>query len=106
MSGLRDWKIQRLSAIVLALYFVFFLRQSWHATDSFDAWLLFFERPSVKILTCMALIALLFHAWIGVWTITTDYLKSTRVRLLVQAMIVSLLGVYGVWGFMIVEGMV
>ena len=106
MSGLRDWKIQRLSAVILALYGIYVLLMSWGHTTDFDSWVLVFEHPSMRATTVVALVALLFHAWIGVWTITTDYLKASFLRLLVQGFVLCLLGGYGVWGFMIVEGMV
>jgi succinate dehydrogenase / fumarate reductase membrane anchor subunit len=105
-SGLRDWKIQRLSAVILALYGAYLFLMAWGHTTDFESWVLVFEHPSVRASTIVALFALLFHAWIGVWTITTDYLKATAVRLLVQGLVVCLLGGYGLWGFMIVEGMV
>lgn len=106
MSGLRDWKIQRLSAVILTLYAFYLIFMSWGNTSDFKSWHSVFEHPSMKATTLIALMALLFHTWIGVWTITTDYLKNIAGRLCVQSLVVCLLGGYGVWGFMIIEGMV
>ena len=51
------------------------------------------------------------HAWIGMWTVGTDYLtashlgkKATFVRLVYQAVCVLLIAVYLLWGIEIFWG--
>ena len=102
-SGLRDWKIQRLTAVVLAAYLAYFCYQlqAVHPHSS-EAWRALMQAPIMQISTTLALVALLWHAWIGVWTIVTDYVKPLALRVVVLALIVVALCAEGVWGLCLV----
>ena len=50
----------------------------------------------------MALVALIGHAWVGMWTISTGYLKPLLLRFLFQSGCSLVLFVYLVWGVRIV----
>lgn len=104
-SGSRDWLIQRFTAIFLALYtvflFVFILR---HNSLSYDVWLDLFSGRVMQLCTLFALFSLALHAWIGLWTVLTDYVKSLFLRYLLQAIILLGLFVYVVWGIHILWG--
>lgn len=80
-GGVRDWIIQRKTAIVLGLFFgyltYFFAVNS---PVSYGVWLDLFKPYTMKIITLLAVICLLQHAWVGVWTIATDYLASPKIR--------------------------
>ncbi len=107
MSGFRDWKIQRLSAIVLVVYVGIFCNALFRTPHmDFVAWDGLFSTSVMQISTMMALLALLWHAWIGMWTITTDYIKCAKLRLTTQALILSVLIAEGLWGFNILWEMV
>lgn len=111
-SGLSDWIIQRVSAVVLGAYTLFLV--IWFAQQpevQFEQWRELFESTAMRIFSLLALISLVAHAWIGVWTITTDYLTpmslgsaATKVRFLVQCACVIALFVYLVWGIDILWG--
>jgi succinate dehydrogenase / fumarate reductase membrane anchor subunit len=58
----------------------------------------------MKFASFAALLALVSHAWIGMWTVTTDYLKTAWFRLLVQLLIYITLLFYLVWGIQILWG--
>ncbi|MGD9592998.1 MAG: succinate dehydrogenase, hydrophobic membrane anchor protein [Candidatus Berkiella sp.] len=45
-----------------------------------------------------------FHAWIGLWTVLTDYVKPLLIRYVFQAIILLALFVYVVWGIFILWG--
>jgi succinate dehydrogenase / fumarate reductase membrane anchor subunit len=102
-SGLRDWVIQRISAVILALYTFFILGfLLTHAEVDFISWQVLFSHPWVRIFSVLALLSLIMHAWIGIWIVTTDYIKPFSIRLLCQiAVIIALMG-YLVWGIAIV----
>jgi succinate dehydrogenase / fumarate reductase membrane anchor subunit len=108
-SGLYDWVIQRLSAIVLGVYFLALLVYLLINPDlSFQQWQALFCTTWVRIASLLALMALCAHAWVGMWTISTDYLTSdmigsnaTILRLLFQASCVLLMFTYLVWGIQI-----
>jgi len=105
-NGLRDWFLQRLTAVILAVYSIglvfYFLT---HSNLNYMQWHLLFTCPWMKVATILFVTALLFHAWIGMWTIFTDYLKPFWIRL--AAYVLVLLGLFAcffwalqiLWGF-------
>ncbi len=104
-SGLKDWLIQRVSAVYLALYLIgLFAYIGCHQPMTFDVWHAFFQTTVVQILTALAIFMFVLHAWIGIWTVTTDYIQSTVVRLSVQVLVALFLSTQLIWGFMIVWG--
>lgn len=96
--GLRDWLGQRISAVVLAAYTVILLLALLVQPElTYGTWAGLFAGTWMKIVTLLAIVALMYHAWIGVRDIYMDYIKPTAVRLALQvATIVLLLG-YGLW---------
>lgn len=105
-SGLRDWLAQRLSAVAIAVYalvmIVYFLI---HPGLTYQQWYGFMSCGVMKIWTLIVLFAFLVHAWIGIWTVTTDYMKCTVVRLSVQALVMFFLLACFFWGVEIVWGL-
>ncbi len=104
-NGLRDWLIQRVSAVVIAVY-VIILAVFWfsHPQMSYETWHDFFACPGIKIFNTIVWLALVLHAWIGLWTVTTDYLKCVCLRLSIQILILlSLLGLF-IWGLFVFWG--
>ncbi|TAL64391.1 MAG: succinate dehydrogenase, hydrophobic membrane anchor protein [Legionella sp.] len=104
-NGLKDWLIQRVTAVYFAAYTLFILGfLLCHSTLSFEQWHELFSCPAMQIATVIALLALTLHAWVGIWTVTTDYIKCTALRLTVQlTVLLWLLGQF-LWGLMIVWG--
>lgn len=102
-SGLQDWLIQRVTAVILAAYTVFiFSCIILIGSDNYERWHALFSHPLTKIATLMALISLIAHAWIGIWTITTDYLKLLAIRLFFQILVLLTLLGYFIWGIRLV----
>lgn len=103
--GLRDWLVQRISALILGLY-VIVLATFWitHPEITFDAWHDLFSHTAMKVLSSIAWLSMVLHSWIGLWTVTTDYLKSTGLRLTLQMFI--LLGLLSLffWGILVFWG--
>lgn len=104
-NGLKDWLIQRVTAIYLAVYSLFLLGFiAMHPELHFEQWHVLFTNPVFQVATVIGLLDLSLHAWIGIWTVTTDYIKCTAIRLSVQMVIaVWLLGQF-LWGLMMVWG--
>lgn len=104
-NGLKDWLIQRVTAVYLALYTASFL-VVWFKSSSwtYETWTVLFQTPWFQIATALALFALLFHAWIGLWTVTTDYIKNTALRLAVQGLVLFVLLSQLIAGFMMIWG--
>lgn len=108
-SGLSDFVVQRLSAAILALYTVcvmsFFLVNPELTYTEFAT---YFNSMPMRVFSTLAVLAFAGHAWIGMWTIGTDYLReahvggsATTVRLAYQGLCLALIFVFVVWGFSI-----
>lgn len=83
--GLRDWLIQRITAVVLAVYFVGLIYFFVHNPNlDYADWHRLFAKTWMKIATLFALISLLFHSWVGMWTILTDYVKPYGLRFILH----------------------
>ncbi len=112
-SGLSDWVVQRVSAVILGVYFVGLLSFMLLTPElGFAEWKSLFSATSMRIASLAALLALCAHAWIGMWTVATDYLTvallgpiGTVIRFLFQAVCVLLIFVYLVWGVQILWGL-
>lgn len=104
-NGLKDWLIQRVTAVYLIVYlasgFCYFV---CHAHPDYLQWHALFQKPLVQLASVLAMIALASHAWIGIWTVTTDYLRCTKLRLTVQLLVGLGLLVQVLWSMKIVWG--
>lgn len=103
--GLRDWLIQRITAIVLAIYSVFILGYLIvSAPLNFNAWHALYSHELMRVFTFLVLLSLVYHTWIGLWTILTDYIKCAYLRLCLQAVVIVVLLGYVSWGIDILWG--
>lgn len=111
-SGLFDWMAQRVSAVVLAAYFLFLLGYLLANPGlSYADWHGLFSHTAMRIFSLLALVGLTAHAWVGMWTISTDYLTpmalgkaATAVRFLFQAVCGMAMFAFFVWGVQILWG--
>ncbi len=103
-SGSRDWFLQRASAVVLALYSIVLVGFFLTNDVTYDKWHAFMTCLSMKLFTLVAIASLAFHAWVGMWTVFTDYVKSTGLRLVLQIAVVAAILAYLFWGVMIFWG--
>ena len=98
-SGLKDWMIQRSTAIVLAAYVIYLAVFLFVTPDlEFQVWQALFAQTWFKIFSFLAIAALCFHAWAGLWIITTDYLKSVGLRLTAQLVVIVSCFAILLWG--------
>lgn len=104
-TGLRDWLIQRFTAIFLGLYVVGLMGYIWvHPQLEYTQWQELFSLPFMQIATLFALLCTALHAWIGLWTVLTDYVKILSIRYLLQFLILFALFWYVIWGIWILWG--
>jgi len=104
-SGSRDWIVQRLSALFLTFYSMFLFGFLFkHPQLEYGDWQNLFSHPLMQISTLFTLLCIAFHAWIGLWTILTDYVKPAFLRYILQGIIVFSLFTYSVWGIHILWG--
>ena len=100
--GFRDWVAQRVSAIILALYTVVFIYALIVLrNEGYSGWSKLFSEFWMKILSYLAVLALCYHAWVGIRDIWMDYIKPVSLRLSLQiCSILWLLGC-GLWALII-----
>ena len=100
--GLRDWLIQRVSAVVMALYTLLFgLILLFAPPAHYGAWKTLFANQAVKLATFVFLVSLFLHAWIGMRDILMDYIKPTGVRLGLEIAVLLALVAYAGWALQI-----
>jgi succinate dehydrogenase / fumarate reductase membrane anchor subunit len=100
--GVRDWIVQRVSALVIMAY-VLLLAVSLLLAGPLDygAWYGVFAPLPMKLLTVLAVAALCLHAWIGVRDIWMDYVRPPGLRLALHAGTVLWLAYCLVWAVQI-----
>ena len=104
-SGVHDFILLRSSAIILALYTLFLVGFFVTTPDvTFEIWQGFFGHLGTKIFSILAIIALLMHAWIGVWQVLSDYIKPAFLRGALQFFFSVLLLAYFATGLLTVWG--
>lgn len=95
--GMRDWLSQRVTAGLMALFTIVLLVQVLFGGPlGYDRWAAIFASQWMKVLTFVVIVALAWHAWVGVRDIWMDYVKPVGTRLLLQVFtIVWLVGCTG-----------
>ncbi len=96
--GLRDWLAQRITGVVMALFTIVLLVQVIFTSGpiGYDRWAGIFASQWMKVLTFATIVALLYHAWVGMRDISMDYIKPVSARLTLQAFtLVWLIGCAG-----------
>ncbi len=100
--GVGGFLAQRLTAIILGIYSVLLVGVLLFKADlSYSGWAELFVPVWMKVVTLIAIFALLYHAWIGVKDIWMDYVKPTGVRLALQTGTVLWLVFCAVWSVQI-----
>ena len=85
--GLRDWLAQRVTAALMALFTVIVLLDLLLTSGpiGYDKWAGLFAAQWMKVLTFAVIVALLWHAWVGVRDVLMDYVTSlVWLRLVLQ----------------------
>jgi succinate dehydrogenase / fumarate reductase membrane anchor subunit len=104
-SGLGDFLVQRASAVILALY-TFCVLGFFLVTPALNHAELvgYFGNPIMKVFSTLAVLATTAHAWVGMWTVGTDYIRphyfgthATAWRLTYQVICLTLLFVFVAW---------
>jgi succinate dehydrogenase / fumarate reductase, membrane anchor subunit len=100
--GVGNFLLQRLTAAVLVAYFAILGIRLLVAGDlDYVGWATVFVPIWMKVLTLIAMFALLYHAWIGVKDIWMDYVKPVWVRLTLQTLTALWLLACAVWSVQI-----
>jgi succinate dehydrogenase membrane anchor subunit len=104
--GLRDWIVQRVTAVVMVIYTVVILSVvAGLPKIDYYQWLVLWQAPLVRYATVLFVVSLLLHAWIGVRNIFMDYIKDPALRLVLYALVIGALLWYGVWSVQLLWGL-
>jgi succinate dehydrogenase / fumarate reductase, membrane anchor subunit len=101
-QGLRDWLIQRVSALLMVIYVIgmglFFIA---HPDLTYMEWYSLFSALWMKVATLLVLVSILFHAWVGIWTVLTDYIHHFAWRLVLNLTVLVALAAFFFAGLLI-----
>lgn len=104
--GLHDWLVQRVTAVVMAVYVLAIA--GWALLQpafGYDVWTELFSGNMMRTFSLLFLLSLFYHAWIGVRDIVMDYVKPASIRLLIHVLVIlSLIG-YVIWAVQILWGL-
>lgn len=103
--GLRDWLVQRITAVVMVVYSAAFA--AWllaQPTLDYDTWSALFSNDAVRSFTLLFLLCLYYHAWIGIRDIVMDYVKPAGIRLSIHVAVILALAMYAIWAVQILWG--
>ena len=111
-SGLYDWLVQRVSAVIMLAWFLCLASFMIGNPDmDYAQWRGFFQHTSMRVFSVAAILSLALHAWIGLWCVVTDYLtprllgsKANFLRGIVSFFCGVTLFTYVVWGIQILWG--
>jgi succinate dehydrogenase / fumarate reductase membrane anchor subunit len=96
--GLKDWLVQRVTALVMALYTLLWLAIALvHGGVDYALWQALFANSAFRVATVLFWLALLWHAWVGMRDVWMDYIKPTALRLACETLTALILIAYALW---------
>lgn len=96
--GLKDWLVQRFTALIMLIYTLGLL--GWLALQTavdYEAWRALFGNVWVRYFTLLFAFSLFLHAWVGMRDILMDYVRAPRLRLPLQVAVIVALLIYAMW---------
>lgn len=104
--GLRDWLAQRVTAVLMVIYTLFIAGYVvLHPDMGYDRWTGLFSNQAMRVFSLLFLLAVYYHAWIGVRDIVMDYVKAAGMRLAIHVGVIVALMLYVIWSVQILWGM-
>jgi succinate dehydrogenase / fumarate reductase membrane anchor subunit len=104
--GVRGWIVQRVSAVVMAVYTLFAVIVFARAGRlDYESWKALWAVPAMRLATFAFAVAVLLHAWVGLRNVFMDYVHPTGLRLALYIVVIVTLVIYGAWALQILWGM-
>ena len=98
VTGLRAWLVQRLSAVYMLFFIVWFLVHFIvEPPHSFPAWREWLMSSGVSIAIAMFFVALMAHVWVGVHDVIMDYVHPVALRVCLLVLLGLSLAAMGGW---------
>ena len=89
--GLRDWLLQRLTAVYLACFLIYLIVHFLSRPPvNYQQWQNWITHPAMTIASVLFILAVLVHGWVGMRDVVLDYVQSLRLRLMVLSLIALL----------------
>lgn len=98
VTGLRAWLVQRVSAVYMLLFIVFFLTHFVvEPPHSYAAWHDWMTSLRISVATAVFFAALLAHTWVGLRDVVMDYVHAVAFRVGLLALLGFGLAATGLW---------
>lgn len=96
--GMRDWLVQRVTAVIMSVYTVIVLAVLLGGVPiSYAVWKDLFTQGWMRVATLLFAASLAWHMWVGVRNILMDYVKPDGLRLTLQVMVLLTIAAYLGW---------
>jgi len=96
--GLRDWLVQRITAVIMAVYSVIaVIVLISNGSITYSVWRDLFAQGWMRVATLLFAVSVAWHAWVGVRDILMDYIKPAGLRLALEVMTVLTIAAYVGW---------
>ena len=101
--GLRDWLVQRCTAVIMIIFTVALLAQVIFSRGAigYDLWAGIFASQWMKGLTFALIISFALHVWVGMRNVWMDYVKPVLLRLTLQVLTLAWLVACAAWAFQV-----
>jgi succinate dehydrogenase / fumarate reductase membrane anchor subunit len=101
--GLRDWLVQRGTAVIMAIFTIALLAQVIFSRGAigYDLWAGIFAAQWMKGLTFATVIARAWHVWVGMRNVWMDYVPAVLLRLVLQVLTLAWLFACTAWAFQV-----
>jgi succinate dehydrogenase / fumarate reductase membrane anchor subunit len=111
-SGLSNWLLQRVSALIMSAYLIFMLAYFFvNPSPSYTQWSGLHSSLAMRIFSLVTILSIAAHALIGIWCVLTDYItvrligpKATPIRMFLQLAMIAVILFYVVWTLDILWG--
>ena len=100
LQGLRPWIIQRISAVFLAAYCLYFAYSIIVLQPiTAEVWYAWYATPFNNISMALFIVAVIWHAWIGIRDVFLDYVPNVVARMFLLTLVASVLLGSALWAF-------
>ncbi len=100
--GSRDWLVQRVTAVIMAVYAVVAVYVlNFGLPVNYPVWRDLFAQGWMRVATLLFALSLAWHAWVGMRDVVMDYVKPDGPRLTLQVLILLALACYVGWAIQI-----
>ncbi len=101
-TGLKAWRVQRISAVYLVLFATYvFGSLSMHPVHGYLQWRAWVASPAMTFAIVVLIAALVSHLWVGLRDVLLDYARPARLRHFLLAAVGAVLAGIALWAVLI-----